>query len=62
MMNLIIDVGNTRVKAAVFESRYNFRSVVLTEKNFSEIKKILKKYTISQGILSSVSIFRKNVE
>ncbi|MCL7765381.1 type III pantothenate kinase [Polaribacter sp. Z014] len=55
-MNLIIDAGNTRIKVAVFENDTIFDMVVVDRKNFlSEIKKILKKYKISHGILSSVS-------
>ncbi|WP_368407324.1 type III pantothenate kinase [Polaribacter sp. HaHaR_3_91] len=56
MMNLIIDAGNTRVKAAVFEGDTILEVVFIDQKKIlSEIKKILKKYKISQGILSSVS-------
>lgn len=63
-MNLIIDAGNTRVKVAVFEVN-TLVEVVFFDKNkfLSEIKKILKKYKIKQGILSSVSfISEKKVE
>jgi type III pantothenate kinase len=62
MMNLIIDVGNTRVKAAVFEKDRVVEIVVFSKKEFlSEIKKILKKYIISNGIMSNVA-FVSNLE
>ena len=55
-MNLIIDVGNTRVKAAVFERDTMINIVVFDKKRIlSEIKKILKKYAISNGIMSNVA-------
>lgn len=55
-MNLIIDVGNTRVKAAVFEANELQETFVFSKRSIvSEIKKIIKKYSISYGILSSVS-------
>lgn len=55
-MNLIIDVGNTRVKAAVFE-QYRVVSVVYFDKKriISELKKIIKKNGITKGIISSVA-------
>ena len=55
-MNLIIDVGNTRVKAAVFEQdRIINLSVFNKSKIISEVKKIIKKYPITKTIVSSVS-------
>ena len=55
-MNLIIDVGNTRVKAAVFE-KDNLKEVVVFQKEdiISETKKILKKNDISSSIVSAVA-------
>ena len=55
-MNLIIDIGNTRVKAAVFEEN-NVVDLIFFDKNriLSEIKKILKKYSITEAIMSSVA-------
>ena len=55
-MNLIIDVGNTRVKAAVFE-QYKIVELVIFDKKIilSEIKKITKKYSIASGIISNVA-------
>jgi type III pantothenate kinase len=55
-MNLTIDVGNTRVKAAVFEKDKLVELAVFDKtKILSEIKKILKKYIISNGIMSNVA-------
>lgn len=56
-MNLIIDVGNTRVKVAVFEEDTIVDLVVFDKlKIVSEIKKIIKKYKISAAIASSVAL------
>jgi type III pantothenate kinase len=63
-MNLIIDVGNTRVKAAVFkgdtlQEDFSF-SYEDTEK---EIKKIKKAYTIAAVIVSKVSsVVNKSIQ
>ena len=54
-MNLIIDVGNTRVKAAVFEKDTVVDVIVFDKRKIlSEIKKITKKYNIFNGIMSNV--------
>ncbi|NRA91940.1 MAG: type III pantothenate kinase [Psychroserpens sp.] len=55
-MNLIIDVGNTLVKLAVFHNNMLFeRSVVASNAMLTEAKHYLTKYPIiSNGIISSV--------
>ncbi|WP_369048967.1 type III pantothenate kinase [Tenacibaculum sp. UWU-22] len=54
-MNLIIDVGNTRVKAAVFQNNALKQVLVFNKsKIISEVKTIVKKYAITDGIISSV--------
>ena len=56
-MNLIIDVGNTRVKAAVFEKETLIDRVFFDKRSIlSEIKAITKKYVISDAILSNVAL------
>lgn len=56
-MNLVIDVGNTRVKAAVYEEDTLCEIVVFSKNKFlSEIKKIIKNYKISNAIISSVAL------
>jgi type III pantothenate kinase len=55
-MNLAIDVGNTRVKIAVFEKDKLVELFVFQKtKILSEIKEILKKHEISVGIMSNVA-------
>jgi type III pantothenate kinase len=55
-MNLAIDIGNTRVKTAVFENNKLIELSVFDKVEIlSEIKNILKKYTISKGIMSNVA-------
>ncbi|CAL2091984.1 type III pantothenate kinase [Tenacibaculum sp. 190524A05c] len=55
-MDLIIDVGNTRAKAAVFE-KDSLNEVVVFQKEeiISETKKILKKNKIRHSIISAVA-------
>lgn len=57
-MNLIIDVGNTRVKVAVFE--LNRIKEVFTFKRLKiipELKKIMNNFSVSASIISSVVTF-----
>jgi len=54
-MNLILDIGNTRIKLAVFQGYTIVESYATsTEKVGKEITKMQKKYAISNVILSSV--------
>ncbi len=59
-MDLIIDVGNTRVKAAVYE-KDSLKELVVFQKNkiVSEIKKIIKKHEITNSIISAVATLSK---
>jgi len=54
-MNLIIDVGNTRVKVAVFELN-TVKEVLAFSRSeiIPELKKIMNKFSISASIISSV--------
>ncbi|QTE22276.1 type III pantothenate kinase [Polaribacter cellanae] len=55
-MNLTIDVGNTRVKTAVFKRNNLVETMFFDKKKIiSEIQKILKKHSISNGIISNVA-------
>ncbi|MGY0407428.1 MAG: type III pantothenate kinase [Polaribacter sp.] len=55
-MNLIVDIGNTRVKAAVFEGNILKKTSIFNQKNIlSEVKKIVENYPILTGIISSVA-------
>jgi type III pantothenate kinase len=54
-MNLAVDIGNTRVKAAVFEGDKLLVLYVFDRSRIvSELKQIVKKNQISAGILSNV--------
>ena len=58
-MNLVIDIGNSKVKVAVFETDTMIMSIVCEETSFlDELKKIFNNYQIVQSIVSSV----KNIE
>ena len=59
-MYLIIDVGNTRIKTAVYQNDSLLELVVFDKKRIiSEVKKIVKKYEIFKGIISSVATISK---
>tara|TARA_B110000003_G_scaffold276446_1_gene322952 strand:+ start:2483 stop:3208 length:726 start_codon:yes stop_codon:yes gene_type:complete len=54
-MNLVIDIGNTKVKAAVLESDTIHISLTFDENYFAdELENILNNYKVTQCILSSV--------
>lgn len=54
-MNLVIDIGNSKVKVAVFELDTIISTAVLDEINFlDELKRISNQYAIERSIVSSV--------
>jgi|OpeIllAssembly_1097287.scaffolds.fasta_scaffold45909_3 type III pantothenate kinase len=60
-MNLIIDVGNTRIKTAVFDDSKMIHNESLTNDSFvSEAKKIVEKYKCTNAIISSVGSINKS--
>jgi len=63
-MNLIIDIGNTRVKLAVYEENSCLNKfIILKEEFLKNVEKILKEYPkIKKGIISSVDFFSKEEE
>jgi len=59
-MNLVIDIGNTRCKWAIFEGKTLLTKGLSSELNTSLISEILRSYTnIEASILSSVKSFPK---
>mgnify|MGYP000336094946 CR=1 FL=1 len=55
-MNLAIDIGNTRGKVAVFENDTIIDMYVFEKKRIiTTVKKIIKKYPNSEGIISNVA-------
>ena len=57
-MNLIIDIGNTRAKLAIFVDNDIIKKITCNYKSISNhIKKLQKQYNIKNCILSSVSGF-----
>ena len=55
-MNLTIDVGNTRVKAAVFEDdKLLLVEVFMLDEIITEIKKIVESYAVQEAIIANVS-------
>ncbi|MCL4141520.1 UNVERIFIED_CONTAM: hypothetical protein GTU68_012876 [Idotea baltica] len=63
-MNLTIDVGNTRVKAAVFEGDTLIELIIFDKRKIiSEVKKIINRYKITSAIIASVAfISNKKIE
>jgi len=61
-MNLIIDIGNTRTKAAIF-SKGKIRKKVIWEKcNVKTVKAFTEKYNITNAALTSTANVSKRVE
>ena len=61
-MNLIIDVGNTRVKAAVFENDTLIEVAIFSnDELLNKVDFFIKKHTINHGIISSVKHLSENV-
>ena len=60
-MNLVIDVGNTRVKVALFEgAKLCYDTVFLKRRIISELKKIKKEFNVDNAIISSVASLSKS--
>jgi type III pantothenate kinase len=60
-MNLIIDVGNTRIKTAVFEDGKMIHNESLIYESFvSETINIIKKFNCTNAIISSVGAINKS--
>ena len=60
-MNLIIDIGNTRIKNAVFDGGELIHNEIFTDKNFLKgTLKIIEKYQCKNAIISSVGAVKKN--
>ena len=59
-MNLIIDIGNTRIKAAVFEKDTLLEVLIFDDKKLIEkVDLLINKYGINTGIISSVKRISK---
>ena len=61
-MNLVIDVGNTRTKLAVFEGDDMVDFVAEEFVTISFLKDFFDKYTIANSIVSSVSFTKREIE
>ena len=60
-MNLVIDVGNTQVKLAVFEGNKIVFNISCSRNELkTELENIKKNFLIDNSIISSVALFSKN--
>lgn len=60
-MNLIIDVGNTRIKTAVFDDGKLIHNESITNESFvSDVVEIIKKHQCTNAIISSVGSINKS--
>ncbi|MDP3312252.1 type III pantothenate kinase [Lutibacter sp.] len=60
-MNLIIDVGNTRIKIAVFKQSEIIHTESIINENFlSIVFETIEKFNIKYGIISSVAFINNN--
>jgi len=59
-MNLVIDIGNTQIKVAIFDGYTMIHREICEKKElFNSLENISKKFQISNAILSSVGNFNK---
>lgn len=61
-MNLVIDIGNSTAKLAVFEGDQLVDILQDSNQSFSQLHTLCKKYPIKQGILSSVVTLSHEIE
>lgn len=60
-MNLIIDIGNTRAKLALFKDEELFHIEIVTHDDFLlSVLKLIKKHDVKRGIISSVIFLEKD--
>ena len=60
-MNLVIDVGNTRIKIAVFNNSKLIHNESFTKENFIiKAIEIIKKFDCTKAIISSVGLLKKS--
>jgi type III pantothenate kinase len=57
MANLVVDIGNSRAKLAVFRDRELIRSAAFTELQPETVETLIREYQVSSSILSSVTAF-----
>lgn len=54
MSNLVIDIGNSRTKLAIFDNRKLIKSEVCSGLEENQLRTYIKQYSIQQSIISSV--------
>lgn len=60
-MNLAIDIGNTRVKVAVFDDEKLMHTQAYEKLEEKDLKFLFKKYSVKSSILSAVSTYADGV-
>ncbi|MGL4518376.1 MAG: type III pantothenate kinase [Phocaeicola sp.] len=61
-MNLVIDIGNSTAKLAVFKEDQLMEIVQDSNQSFSQLYTLCEKYPIKQGIISSVVTYTPEIE
>jgi len=60
-MNLVIDVGNTRIKIAIFKNSKIIHNESINYKNFAnEVIELIEKFECTNAIISSVGLLKKS--
>lgn len=62
MANLVVDIGNSRTKIAVFNERKLVHSEAFSDLSIGVVEKLLEKFRISSSILSTVTSFDEKLE
>ena len=61
-MNLVIDIGNTRIKMAVFKNSKLIHNESITKENFDiKVDEFIKKFDCVNAIISSVGLVKKSL-
>ena len=61
-MNLVIDIGNTAAKIAVFDETKLVETIYGDNHSLAELPEIAKKYPLQKGILASVITLTDEVQ
>lgn len=62
MANLVVDIGNSRIKLAVFDKHRLIHTEAFTGMQLPAIDKLLDQYQVAHSIVSSVTAFDEQLE
>ena len=60
-LNIVIDLGNSSLKVALFEKKILVEKFIFTNYKFNDISNIFKRNSIKNSIISNVSNLDENI-